>query len=187
MVKIVLIAVAVLIAGVLLLAATRPDTFTVQRSASIQAPPQRVYALLEDFRRWDAWSPWEKKDPAMKRIYGATTSGKGAIYAWEGNGDVGQGRMEVADSIAPSRLTIKLDFVKPFEAHNRVDFALVPSGQTTNVTWTMQGDVPYFAKIVHMVVDMDKMVGKDFETGLANLKLAAEKPAAGTASMEGKQ
>jgi uncharacterized protein YndB with AHSA1/START domain len=187
MLKIVLIAVAVLIAGVLLVAAGRPDTFTVQRSVSIQAPPERVYALLEDFKRWEAWSPWEKKDPAMKRTYGATTSGKGATYAWEGNGDVGQGRMEIADAVAPSGLTIKLDFVQPFEAHNRVDFALVPSGQTTHATWTMQGPVPYFARILHMFVDMDKMVGKDFDTGLANLKLAAEKPAAGTASMEGKQ
>jgi hypothetical protein len=187
LVKIVLTTIAVLIAGVLLVAAARPDTFTVQRSASIQAPSERVYALLEDFKRWEAWSPWEKKDPVMKRTYGATTSGKGATYAWEGNGEVGQGRMEIADSVAPSQLTIKLDFLKPFEAHNRVDFALVPNGQSTNVTWTMQGAVPYFAKIVHLFVDMDKMVGKDFETGLANLKLAAEKPAASAAGMEGKQ
>ena len=186
MVKIVLGVIAVVIAGVLLLAATRPDTFSVQRSASIQAPPQRVYALLDDFKRWEAWSPWEKKDPAMKRTYGATTQGKGATYAWEGNGEVGQGRMEIADSVSPSRLTITLDFVKPFEAHNVVDFALVPSSQATNVTWTMQGSVPYLAKIVHMFVDMDKMVGKDFEAGLANLKRAAESPA-GTPAVEGKQ
>jgi uncharacterized protein YndB with AHSA1/START domain len=175
MLKITAIIVAVLIAGVLIFAATKPDTFRVQRAASIKAPPENVFAFLNDFNRWGAWSPWEKKDSAMKRTFGAVTSGKGALYAWEGNKDVGQGRMEIAQSVPPSKVTIKLDFVKPFEAHNIVEFTLEPKDDTTNVTWEMQGDTPYFAKIIHVFIDMDSMVGKDFEAGLANLKAIAEK------------
>jgi uncharacterized protein YndB with AHSA1/START domain len=175
MIKAIGIIVAVLVAGVLIFAATKPDTFRVQRAASIKAPPEKVFALINDFKRWDAWSPWEKKDPAMKRTFGATTSGKGATYAWEGNREVGQGRMEIAESVPPSKVTLKLDFLKPFEAHNIVEFTLEPKGDSTNVTWAMQGDTPYFAKIIHVFIDMDSMVGKDFETGLANLKAAAEK------------
>jgi uncharacterized protein YndB with AHSA1/START domain len=174
MLKIIGIVTVVLIAGVLIFATTKPDTFRVQRAASIKAPPEKVFALLNDFNRWGAWSPWEKKDPAMKRTFGATTSGKGAVYAWEGNKDVGQGRMEIAESVAPSKVALNLDFVKPFEAHNLVEFTLEPKGDATNVTWAMQGDTPYFAKIIHVFVNMDKMVGNDFETGLANLKAIAE-------------
>jgi hypothetical protein len=111
----------------------------------------------------------------MKKNFGAATSGKGAVYAWEGNKNVGQGRMEIAESVPPSKITIKLDFVKPFEAHNIVDFTLEPEGDSTDVTWSMQGDTPYFAKIIHVFINMDRMVGKDFETGLANLKAIAEK------------
>ena len=174
MLKTIGIIVAVLIAGVLILAATRPDTFRVERSASIKASPGKVFALINDFDRWGAWSPWEKKDPAMKRTFGAR-SGKGATYAWEGNKDVGQGRMEIAESVPPSRIAIKLDFVKPFEAHNDVVFTLEPKGDATQVRWAMQGQTPYFAKIVHLFIDMDRMVGQDFEAGLANLKAVAEK------------
>ena len=176
MLKTIVIIVVVLIAGVLVLAATRPDTFRVQRSATIKAAPERIFALINDFQRWGAWSPWEHKDPAMKRTFGTATSGRGALYAWEGNKEVGQGRMEIAESVAPSRVAIKLDFLKPFEAHNMVEFVLEPRGETTNVTWSMTGKTPYFAKIVHLFIDMDRMVGKDFEAGLANLKAAAEKP-----------
>lgn len=175
MLKTIAIIVAVLIAGVLILAATRPDTFRVQRATSIKAPPEKIFAILNDFQKWGSWSPWEKKDPAMKRTFGATTSGKGAVYAWEGNKDVGQGRMEIAESVPPSRVAIKLDFEKPFEAHNLVEFRLEPKGDATNVTWAMQGDAPYFAKIIHVFINMDKMVGHDFEAGLANLKAVAEK------------
>ena len=164
-----------LIAGLLVYAATKPDSFRVQRATSIKAPPEKIFALLNDFQRWDAWSPWEKKDPAMKRTFSVVTGGKGAQYAWEGNRDVGQGRMEIAEAIAPSKVRIKLDFVKPFEAHNLIEFTLEPKGDTTNVTWAMQGDTPYFAKIIHVFINMDKMVGNDFEIGLANLKTIAEK------------
>lgn len=175
MLKVIGIVAVMLIAGVLIFAATRPDTFRVERSASIKAPPERVFALINDFERWDAWSPWEKKDPAMKRTFGAATSGKGATYAWDGNKDVGQGSMEIVESVPPSKVALRLDFVKPFEAHNTVEFRLSPMGGATNVTWAMQGPVPYFAKIIHVFIDMDKMVGKDFEAGLASLKANAEK------------
>jgi uncharacterized protein YndB with AHSA1/START domain len=175
MIKLIAIVVAALIASVLIFAATQPDTFRVQRAASIKAPPEQIFASINDFSRWGAWSPWEKKDPAMKRTYGAATSGKGAVYAWEGNKDVGQGSMEIVESVPPSRIKLKLDFVKPFEAHNSVEFTLEPKGDATNVTWAMQGDTPYFAKIIHVFINMDRMVGNDFETGLANLKATAEK------------
>ena len=175
MIKTIAIIVVVLIAGVLIFAATKPDTFRVQRAATIKAPPEKVFALINDFRRWDTWSPWEKKDPAMKRTSSAITAGKGATYAWEGNKDVGQGSMEIVESIAPGKVALKLDFVKPFEAHNIVVFTLEPKDGVTNVTWAMEGPVPYFAKIIHVFINMDSMVGKDFEAGLASMKAAAEK------------
>ena len=175
MLKTIAIVIAVLIAGVLIFAATKPDTFRIQRAVSIKATPEKIFPLISDFRNWDAWSPYEKKDPAMKRNFGVTTSGKGAVYAWEGNKDVGQGRMEIAESAPPSKVAIKLDFVKPFEAHNIVEFTLEPKGDATHVAWAMQGHTPYLAKIIHVFVDMDSMVGKDFEAGLASLKAAAEK------------
>jgi uncharacterized protein YndB with AHSA1/START domain len=178
MLKISAIAIAVLIVGVLVLAAARPSTFRVERAASIEAPPEKVFALINDFSRWDAWSPWEKKDLAMKRTFGATTAGKGATYAWDGNRNVGRGSMEIIDSITPHKLALKLDFAKPFEAHNIVVFTLEPKGGVTDVRWVMEGAVPYFAKIIHLFFDMDSMVGKDFEAGLASMKAVAEKYAA---------
>jgi uncharacterized protein YndB with AHSA1/START domain len=163
-----------LIAALLVYASTRPDTFTLQRSAAIQAPPEKVFALIDDYRAWDAWSPWEHKDPALKRNYGAVTSGKGAIYAWEGNKDVGKGSMTTVESVPPSKIVLNLDFEKPFKAHNTVTFTLAPGAGGTRVTWKMEGPVPYFAKILHMLCNMDKMVGKDFEAGLAAMKTTAE-------------
>ena len=174
MFKKIAIVLVVLIAGILIFAATKPDTFRVQREASIKAPPEKIFALINDFNRWGTWSPWEKKDPAMKRTFGAATSGKGAVYAWEGNGDVGQGRMEIAESVPPSKVAIKLDFVKPFETHNIVEFTLAPQGDSTNVTWVMQGPMLYISKLITVFVSMDSMVGKDFEAGLANLKAVTE-------------
>ncbi|MGH8579052.1 MAG: SRPBCC family protein [Gammaproteobacteria bacterium] len=177
MFKIIAVLVIVLLVGVLIYAATRPDIFRVQRSTSIKAPAETIYGLINDLHRWGAWSPWEKKDPSMKRSHTGAANGKGAVYEWEGNKDVGQGRMEIATSSPPSEITIKLDFVKPFEAHNIVEFTLKPEGDSTNVTWSMQGDLPYFAKVIHLFLDMDKMVGTDFEVGLAAMKTVAEQPA----------
>ena len=179
MIKTIVIAVAVLlaiaVAVVLGLAAMKPDTFRVQRAMAIKAPPEKVFALINDFHAWGQWSPWEKKDPAMKRTFSGSPSGKGAAYAWEGDKNVGQGSMEIVESAPASKIAIKLDFVRPFEAHNMVVFTLEPKGDATNVNWDMQGPTPFLAKIVHVFLDMDKMVGNDFETGLANLKAASEK------------
>jgi uncharacterized protein YndB with AHSA1/START domain len=174
MIKTIAVTIVVAIAGLLLYAASKPDTFRVQRSVSIKAPPEKIFALIQDFHQWGAWSPWEKMDPELKRTYSGPASGKGAVYEWQGNSKVGQGRMEITDAQAPRKLAIKLDFLKPFEAHNTAVFTMVPKGNATEVTWTMDGPVPYPAKVMHVFFDMDSLVGKDFETGLANLKSIAE-------------
>ena len=175
MFKKIALVVVVMIVALLAYAATRPDTLHVQRAASVQAPPEEIFPLISDFHRWASWSPYEKRDPAMKRAYSGAAHGKGAVYEWEGNSDVGQGRMEITDSSDPSRVTIKLDFIKPIEGHNVAEFALVPQGGTTNVTWSMDGPSPYIGKLIGVFVNMDTMIGTDFETGLANLKAIAEK------------
>jgi carbon monoxide dehydrogenase subunit G len=175
MFKIIAIVIVVLIAALLIYAATRPDTLRVQRSTNIKAPPEKIFALINDFHSWGAWSPYEKKDPAMKRTMSGAANGKGAVYEWEGDKNVGKGRMEIAESSPPSKVTLKLDFVKPFEAHNIVDFTLGPKGDSTNVTWAMHGPSPYISKIIGIFLNMDSMIGKDFETGLANLKTVAER------------
>jgi hypothetical protein len=174
MLKIGAAVVVVLIAAVLLFAATRPDSFRVTRTTSIKAPPERIFPLINEFNRWSAWSPYEKKDPAMKRTFSGPAAGKGAVYAWEGNKDVGKGRLEIADASVPSRVVLNLDFSEPFEAHNVVDFTLEPKGDATQVTWAMRGPMPFLSKVITLFVDMDRMVGGDFETGLANLKAIAE-------------
>jgi uncharacterized protein YndB with AHSA1/START domain len=174
MLKKITITVVVLIAALLIYAATRPDTFRVERTASMKAPPEKVYAVLSDFQKWGAWSPWEKKDPAMKRTFGATTSGKGATYAWEGNKEVGKGSMEIVEAVPPSLLRLKLDFLEPFEAHNNVEYTLTPKGELTTVSWVIHGPMPYISKLMCIFVSMDSMIGKDFEAGLANLKAVVE-------------
>lgn len=171
----VIVLLAVAIAGILLLAATKPDTFRVQRAMTIKAPPERIFALINDFRKWDGWSPWEKKDPEMKRSFSGAASGEGAVYAWDGDKNVGKGRMEITEATPPSKVVLKLDFEKPFEAHNTVVFTLEVQGDSTNVTWDMQGPTPFFAKIIHVFMDMDKMLGKDFEAGLASMRRLAER------------
>ena len=175
MLKNIAIAVVVLIAAVLVFAATRPDNFRVQRATSVKAPPERIFPLITDLHSWGSWSPWEKKDPAMKRTYSGAASGKGAVYAWEGNSKVGEGRMEITDVSPPSKVAIKLDFVKPMEGHSIAEFTLEPKGDSTNVTWTMYGPTAYVAKVIGIFVSVDSMIGKEFETGLANLRTVAEK------------
>ncbi|MBV8393989.1 MAG: SRPBCC family protein [Alphaproteobacteria bacterium] len=172
---IVALVIVVLVAGVIGLAMTRPDSFTVKRSIAIKAPPDKVFPLLEDFHRWAVWSPWEKKDPAMQRTFGGATSGKGATYAWSGDKNVGQGSMEILEAMPSSKVVIKLDFYKPFEAHNMAEFTLTPTAEGTNVLWSMYGPSPLIAKVMGLFMDMDKMVGPDFEAGLAAMKAAAEK------------
>ena len=178
MTKVISIIAGVLVAAivvVLIVAATRPDTFRVERSARIKAAPEKIFPLIDDFHRWVSWSPWEKKDPAMKRTYSGAASGKGAVYEWDGNKDVGQGRMEIIESSAPAKVVVKLDFIKPFEGHNIAEFTLLREGNATEVTWAMHGPLPLVAKVMHLFFDMDKMVGSDFAAGLANLKAVAEK------------
>ncbi|MDC8012434.1 SRPBCC family protein [Tahibacter soli] len=175
MIKTVIIVLVVVIAAILIYAATKPDAFVIQRSLGIKAPPERIFALINDFKAWPQWSPYEKRDPAMQRTLGGSERGKGATYAWEGNKDVGQGRMEITESTEPSRIAIKLDFIKPFEAHNTAEFTLVPSGDTTIVTWAMRGEWPYISKVMGVFVNMDRLIGTDFEAGLASLKTLAEK------------
>ena len=174
MVKTIVIAVLAVIAALLIYAATKPDTFALERSTSIKAPPEKIFALFNDFHHWTAWSPWEKLDPALKRTYSGAEAGKGAVYEWEGNNKVGKGRMEIEDSVAPSKVAIDLHFLKPFEARNVAEFTLASQGDATNVTWKMHGPSPYLSKVMTLFFSMDKMVGKDFETGLANLKAVAE-------------
>jgi len=174
-IKIVLIVLALAVAGVLAFAATKPDSFSVQRSTSIKAPPEKIFPLINDFQSWPTWSPWEKLDPALKRSYSGPKSGKGAVYAWEGNNDVGHGRMEIAEASSPSKIVIKLDFLKPFEAHNVAEYTLEKRGEATQVTWAMHGPSPYFAKLLGVFCSMDSMVGAKFDEGLANLKSLAEK------------
>jgi uncharacterized protein YndB with AHSA1/START domain len=174
MLKKIALAVFVVVAAVLGYAALQPDTFRVSRSATIDAPPDKVYPLLADFHKWAAWSPWENRDPAMQRTFGGADSGKGATYAWAGNRDVGEGRMEITDATAPSKITIKLDFLKPFEGHDVTEFVLAPQGDATQVTWTMQGPATFMTKLMNVFASMDSMIGKDFEAGLANLKSAAK-------------
>jgi hypothetical protein len=173
--EIVVIVVVVLIAAVLIFAATKPDQFAVQRATSIGAVPDRVFPLINDFKNWGSWSPYEKKDPAMKRTFSGEESGKGAVYEWDGNAQVGKGRIEIIDAAAPSRVTIKLDMIKPMEGHNVVNFTLEPRGGATQLTWAMRGSYAYIAKLMGLFCDMDKMIGKDFEAGLANLKALAER------------
>jgi uncharacterized protein YndB with AHSA1/START domain len=166
---------ALAIAAVLILASRKPDTLRVQRAAAIQTPPEKIFPLINDFRAWRAWSPYEDRDPDLQRSYSGADSGRGAVYEWNGNKQVGSGRMEILDAPAPSKVVIKLDFLKPFEAHNTAEFTFVPQGDTTNVTWLMHGPAPFMSKVMQVFMNMDNMIGKDFATGLANLKRITEK------------
>ena len=175
MLKIILIVILVIVVGVLGFAATKPDTFSVQRSTSIKAPPEKIFAVINDFHRWPDWSPWEKLDPAMKRTQSGAASGKGAIYEWDGNSKAGAGRMEIIESTPASKLGIQLDFIKPFEGHNIAEFSLTPEADATRVSWVMHGPTPFVSKVMQVFVSMDTLIGKDFEEGLANLKALTEK------------
>jgi Polyketide cyclase / dehydrase and lipid transport len=173
---IIAVVLVIAIVVVLILAATKPDTFSVQRAISIQAPAAKIFPLINDFHRWTSWSPYENKDPGMKRSYSGAVEGMGAIYGWEGNKNVGSGRMEILDSSAASKIVIKLDFFTPFEGHNTAEFTMLPQGDaSTNVTWKMYGPAPFMSKLMQVFINLDHMVGKDFEVGLVNLKNISEK------------
>jgi Polyketide cyclase / dehydrase and lipid transport len=157
-------------------AQNKPDDFRIARSAEIEAQPDAIFPLLDDFRRWAEWSPWEGKDPKMMRTYVGAPAGQGAVYAWRGNRNVGAGRMEIVETSPPLRLLIDLHFLKPFEARNKAEFQLEPMGRATRVTWTMHGRAHPMMKTMHLFMDMDRMVGRDFDAGLANLKRLSENP-----------
>lgn len=162
------------VAAVLGYASTRPDQMLVQRSRSIRATPEQLFGRVNRLADWQQWSPWDKMDPGMSRTYEGPAEGVGASYAWNGNRKVGSGRMEIIEVTPDQRVVIKLDFLKPFEAHNTTVFEFQPDGDSTTVTWTMTGPNLFMGKVMGLFMDMDAMIGKDFETGLANLKAAVE-------------
>jgi polyketide cyclase/dehydrase/lipid transport protein len=166
---------AIAIAVVLVLAATKPDRFSVRREIMVKAPAEMIFPLINDFHQWVVWSPWEHRDPALKRAYSGPESGKGAAYGWDGNRNVGSGRMEILESTVPSKIVIQLDFIKPFEGHNTAEFTMLPQGDGTHVIWLMHGPAPFLNKVMQVFMNLDKMIGKDFEAGLASLKQATEK------------
>jgi uncharacterized protein YndB with AHSA1/START domain len=175
MLKTVALLVVVLLAVLLAYAATRPDSFVVRRTTSIKASPEKLFPLINDYHNWPAWSPYEKLDPNMRKTFSGAPNGKGAIYEWEGNSKAGKGHMEITDSVPASKVTMRLDFSKPLEGHNVAEFILSPNGDSTNVTWAMSGPSPYLVKVMSIFFNMDNIIGKEFETGLGNLKTIAEK------------
>src|SRR5258708_30618009 len=174
-IAIIAVILALVIAAVLILATTKPDIFSVKREIDIKAPPDKIFPLINDFHQWGSWSPYENKDPAMRRSFSGAASGKGAGYGWAGDKNVGSGRMEILDTAAPTKIVIKLDFFKPFEGHNTAEFTMLPQGNTTHVTWLMFGPCPFIGKIMHVFMNMDSMIGKDFAVGLSNLQRLTEK------------
>jgi hypothetical protein len=163
-----------LLAVLMVFAATRPGTFHIERSTGIKASPGKIFPLINDFHQWDSWTPFNK-DPAMKKTFSGPASGVGAISAWDGNSDVGQGSIEITESVPTTKIVMDLNLIKPFKGHNRVEFTLQPTADATTVTWAMNGTNTYLCKLMGIFISMDKMVGKDFAAGLASLKSVAEK------------
>ena len=174
MLRKILIGISAVLVLFIVVVAVQPATFHVERSVTIAAPPESAFAQVNDFHNWSAWSPWEKLDPGMKRTHGGSASGVGATYAWVGNDEVGEGRMSIEKSEPNKQLVIKLEFLKPMEATNTATFSFSPSAEGTKVTWAMDGNNNFVGKAFCLFMDMDKMVGGDFEKGLAAMKTAAE-------------
>lgn len=177
MLKKIVLAVALLIvvaiAAVLLLALTKPDDFRVARTTVINAPPEKIVGHIEDFHRWAEWSPYEQLDPNMTREITGAPAGKGAVYAWSGDGKAGAGRMEILES-SPQRVAIQLDFTEPMAARNLAEFVLSPQGDATEVSWVMSGPADLPTKVMMVFFDFDRMIGADFETGLDSLRKVSE-------------
>ena len=174
MLKKILIALAVIIVVLVVIVALQPSDFRVTRSTTISAPPPAVFTQVNDFHKWQAWNPWGKIDPAMKQTYEGATAGTGAIYTWSGNNEVGEGRMTITDSRPNELIRVKLEFFKPFTATNTADFTFKPEGNQTVVSWSMFGDKNFMAKAIHLVMNMDKMIGGQFDKGLAAMKSIVE-------------
>lgn len=170
----ILIALAVVVIALVGVVAVQPSGFRIARTTTISAPPPAVFAHVNDFHKWEAWNPWAKLDPAMKQTYGGAAAGTGAIYTWAGNREVGEGRMTLTESRPTELIRIKLEFLKPFRATNTAEFTFKPDGDRTVVTWTMTGEKNFIAKAVGLVMNMDRMVGGQFETGLARMKSVVE-------------
>ena len=168
------IALVLVVAALLAYAAAKPDAFSVQRSTGINAPAERIFPLIANLKSMNTWNPFVEPDPAIKIAYSGPDSGRGAAHTWSGNSKVGEGRIEITDAAPSSRVAMRLDMHKPMKAHNAVEFTLQPNGNTTTVTWAMSGESAYLAKVMSVVVSMDKMVGGEFEKGLADLKVLAE-------------
>jgi hypothetical protein len=169
--------VAVLVAAFVLFVSTRPARFRIERSIAISAPPERAFAHVNDFRKWVGWSPWEKMDPSMKKTFDGSPAGAGSVYSWSGNSKVGEGRMTIERSEVPLLVGLKLEFLKPWQATNATTFSFVPAEGGTKVTWAMEGENRTFgAKAFAVVMNVDKLVGRDFERGLASLKTISESP-----------
>jgi polyketide cyclase/dehydrase/lipid transport protein len=172
--KNVLLVLVALVAIVMIVIATRPPRYHVERSASMAASPGTVYANVADFHRWAAWSPWEKLDPGMKTDFDGPPGGVGASYHWIGNDKVGEGRMTITDATPDQRAVMKLEFLKPWQSTCTTTFSFAPEGQSTRVTWAMDGTNNFMAKAMSLVMNMDKMIGPDFERGLASLRTVSE-------------
>ena len=170
----ILIAVAIVLAGLAAYIATRPAEFRVTRAASIAAPAPAVFAQVNELKKWEAWSPWAKKDPQMKQTYQGPTAGTGAVTAWQGNKDVGEGRMTIVESRPNELIRFRLEFIEPFAATNSAEFSFREEGGRTTVTWSMRGQNNFIGKTMGVVFDFDKMIGADFEAGLASLKTLVE-------------
>lgn len=174
MLKKILIGLGALIALLIVVILMQPATFRVERSITMAAAPESAFAQVNDFHAWTAWSPWERLDPKMKRTYDGPTSGVGAKYAWLGNDEVGEGRMTIEKSAPPSEVVIRLEFLKPFAATNTTVLTFEKTAQGNKTTWAMDGTNTFVTKAFHLVANMDKMIGADFERGLAAMKVAAE-------------
>ena len=174
MIKKILIGVVVIVVALAVIIALQPSHYRVERSATISAPAQTVFAQVNDFHNWQAWSPWAKLDPSMKQTFEGAAAGTGAIYAWSGNSEVGEGRMTMMESHPNDLIRIKLEFLKPFAATSTTEFTFKPEGNQTAVTWSMTGENNFIAKGFHLFMNIDKMVGGDFEKGLAQMKSVAE-------------
>lgn len=178
MLRKILLGLLVLVVVLLAVVMTRPGTYHVERSALVAAPAEVAFASVNDFRAWDAWSPWAKLDPQMKTTIDGPESGVGARYHWSGNDKVGEGEMRITESAAPGRIAIKLDFLKPFASTSTTTFTFTPAEGGTHVTWAMDGKADFMTKAMSLMAPMDKMIGPDFEKGLAQLKTVAEAAAA---------
>jgi hypothetical protein len=170
----VLVAPVVIVLVLVVVVAVQPSEFRVARTVTMAAPPPAAFAQVNDFHKWEAWNPWVGIDPAMKQAYEGAPAGEGAVYTWAGNGEVGQGRMTLTESRPAERIRIRMEFLKPFSATSTAEFTFTPEGDRTAVTWSMTGTNNFMAKAVHLVMDMDEMIGGQFEKGLARMKAVVE-------------